>query len=278
MSASANQSLLTNGQYRRLPVISASRRFVYGAHPSQFGDLFLPAAPGPHPVAVLVHGGCWQAAYGLEALGQLAQGMAARGMAVWNIEYRRLGDGGGWPDTFLDVGAALDSLRTLADRFNLDLSRVATAGHSAGGHLALWLAARAKLPAHSPIFAPDPLPITAVISIAGIPDLVAAARRRVCDDAIIALMQGAPESAAHRYRDASPAALTPLGVPHVHIHGRQDAIVPVDLVEAYVEAAVRAGDHADALLLDGAGHFEPVDARTPAGQQVVDSVVRLLTP
>ena len=264
--------------YRRLPVVPASRRFFYGPHPSQFGDLFLPETPGSHPVLVLIHGGCWQAEFGLEALGQLAQAMAAHGVAVWNIEYRRLGEGGGWPATFLDVGAALDFLRTLAESFDLDLVRVASAGHSAGGHLALWLAARAKLPMHSPIFMPNPLAITAVISIAGIPDLAAAAGRRVCDDAIIALMQGAPETAADRYHEASPAALTPLGVPHIHIHGRQDAIVPADLVEAYVEAAVRAGDRAKSLLLDGAGHFEPVDARTPAGQQVIDSVVKLLTP
>jgi len=262
--------------YRRLPVVPASRRFFYGAHPSQFGDLFLPETPGPHPIVTLVHGGCWQAAYGLEALGQLAQAIAAHQVAVWNIEYRRLGDGGGWPHTFLDVGAALDFLRTMADAFSLDLTRVVTAGHSAGGHLALWLATRAKLPAHSPIVTPDPLRVTAVVSIAGIPNLVAAAERRVCDDAIIALMQGAPETTIDRYRDASPAALTPLGVPHMHVHGLQDAIVPVDLTEAYVEAAVRAGDRASTLLLTHAGHFEPVDARTDAGRQVIERIVRML--
>lgn len=266
--------------YRRLPVVPASRRLFYGAHPSQFGDLFLPETPGPHPVLALIHGGCWQEEYGLESLGQLAWAMAAHShelsVAVWNIEYRRLGNGGGWPATFQDVGAALDFLPTLANTFHLDLERVVSAGHSAGGHLALWLAARTKLPTHSPIFAPNPLRVVAVVSIAGIPDLVAAAGRRVCDDAIIALMQGAPDVAADHYQDASPAALTPLGVPHLHVHGRQDAIVPVELVEAYVEAAVRAGDRASTLLLENAGHFEPVDARTDAGQQVIDSVVRLL--
>lgn len=259
-------------------MISAGRRFFYGAHRSQFGELFLPKTQGLHPVAVLVHGGCWQAEYGLEALGQLAQAIAAHHVAVWNIEYRRLGDGGGWPHTFWDVGAALDFLRTLADTFPLDLRRVVTAGHSAGGHLALWLAARAKLPEHSAIFTPDPLRISAVVSIAGIPDLAAAAHRRVCDDAVFALMQAAPDAAAGRYHDASPAALTPLGVPHVHVHGQQDAIVPVDLAKAYVEAATRAGDCASLLLLENAGHFEPVDARTVSGQQVINCVVKLLAP
>ncbi|MCL4830590.1 MAG: alpha/beta hydrolase [Caldilinea sp.] len=276
MGDCSGQALLTVDDYRRLPVVSASRRFFYGAHPSQFGDLFLPETQGPHPVAVLVHGGCWQAEYGLAALGQLAQAIAVHNVAVWNIEYRRLGDGGGWPHTFLDVGAALDFLRTLAEPFSLDLHHVVTAGHSAGGHLALWLAARARLSPHSLLAAPDPLRVDAVVSIAGIPDLIAAARRRVCDDAISALMQGAPEAAADRYHDASPAALTPLGVPHLHVHGRQDTIAPVDLVEAYVEAAILAGDHASTLLLEKAGHFEPVDARTGAGQRVIESVVKLL--
>ncbi len=276
MGDCSGQALLTVDDYRRLPVVSAGRRFFYGAHPSQFGELFLPETSGPHPVLTLIHGGCWQAEYGLEALGQLAQAIAAHNAAVWNIEYRRLGDGGGWPHTFLDVGAALDFLRTLAEPFNLDLQHVVTAGHSAGGHLALWLAARARLSAHSPIAAPDPLRVAAVVSIAGIPDLVAAAHRRVCDDAISALMQGAPDAAADRYGHASPAALTPLGVPHVHVHGRRDAIVPVDLIEAYVKAADHAGDCAKLLLIENCGHFEPVDARTEAGRQVIESVVRLL--
>jgi acetyl esterase/lipase len=274
----SGQTLLTVDDYRRLPLVPASRRFFYGAHPSQFGNLFLPETPGPHPVLALIHGGCWQAEYGLEALGQLAQAIAVYNIVVWNIEYRRLGDGGGWPTTFLDVGAALDFLCPLAEAFNLDLRRVVSAGHSAGGHLALWLAARAKLADHSPIFAPNLLRVVGVVSIAGIPDLVAAARQRVCDDAIVALMQGAPDVAADRYQDASPAALIPLGVPHLHVHGRRDAIVPADLVEAYVEAAIRAGDRASMLLLEDAGHFELVDARTDAGRQVIDSVVKLLAP
>jgi pimeloyl-ACP methyl ester carboxylesterase len=132
------------------------------------------------------------------------------------------------------------------------------------------LAARAKLSTQSPLFTPDPLPLRGALSIAGIPDLVAAARRGVCDGAIAELIGGAPHEVPDRYACASPAALTPLGVPHVHLHGRNDAIVPLDLVEAYAQFAVQAGDDARLVALDNTGHFEPVDARTPAGRRVIE--------
>jgi acetyl esterase/lipase len=281
LSTPGNRSLLTTEDYRRLTIVPASRRCVYGAHPSQFGDLFLPdfpqfTAPVRRPVLVLIHGGCWMAAYGLEPLGQLAQAFTTRGVAVWSIEYRRLGDGGGWPDTFRDVGAATDFLRTLADEHALDLRRVVAAGHSAGGHLALWLAGRAHLAADSPIFTPNPLPVHGVVSIAGIPDLTAAAELAVCDDAILQLMGGVPDDLSERYASASPAALTPLGVPHVHVHGCKDAIVPIALVEAYVASAVQAGDLASLVSLSEAGHFEPVDAQTESCAHVLDAVLQLL--
>jgi len=258
-------------------VVSASRRSVYGAHPSQFGELFLPTAPGPHPVVILIHGGCWRAEYGLEPLGQLAQAIADCGAAVWSIEYRRLGEGGGWPATFLDVGAALDHLRTLAGEHALDLRRVVTAGHSAGGHLALWLAGRWKLPAQSPLYTPNPLPVHGVVSLAGIPDLAAAAAQEVCGSAVSELIGGLPSTLADRYADASPAALTPLGIPHVHVHGREDDIVPLALVEQYAAAAHCAGDRATLEVLAGAGHFELVDAQTHAGGRVIAAVLALLT-
>lgn len=268
-------SLLTVADYRRLPVAPPSRRSVYGAHPAQFGDLFLPATAGTHRVLVLIHGGCWRAEYGLAPLGQLAQAIADHGVAVWSIEYRRLGEGGGWPQTFLDAGAALDHLRTLASEHALDLHHVVAAGHSAGGHLALWLAARVKLPAHSPLYTPDPLPVSGVVSLAGIPDLAAAASLKVCDDAIEALIGATVAQRKERYADASPAALTPLGVPHLHIHGRRDEIVPLALVKQYVAAAVQAGDRATLEVMPDAGHFELVDARTAAGRRVVQACLGL---
>jgi acetyl esterase/lipase len=275
LSEPGHQSLLTVKDYRRLPAVSASRRCFYGAHPDHFGDLFLPATPGPHRVLVLIHGGCWRAEYGLEPLSQLAQAIADRGVAVWSIEYRRLGEGGGWPETFHDAGAALDHLRILAGDHPLDIHHVVTAGHSAGGHLALWLAARARLPAHSPLYVPEPLPVSGVVSLAGIPDLVVAAEQKVCDSNVEELIGGPPALYRERYADASPAALTPLGVPHIHIHGREDAIVPVELVAQYVATAVHAGDYATMEVLPNVGHFELVDARTTAGRRVVEVCVRL---
>lgn len=150
-------TLLTVDDYKRLPVEPGDYRHPYGRDRYQFADLFLPPTPGPYPVLVLVHGGCWRAEHGLEPIGQLARAAAERGIAVWNVEYRRLGNGGGWPATLHDVGAAVDHLRAVALRRNLDLSRVVAAGHSAGGHLALWLAGRRRLPVHSPLFMPNPL-------------------------------------------------------------------------------------------------------------------------
>ncbi len=267
-------SLLTVTDYCQLAPGFPSRRYRYGPHPSQFADLFLPAAAGPSPLVLLVHGGCWQAAYGLEPLGQLAAALAARGVAVWSIEYRRIGEGGGWPQTLQDVAAASDFLPTVAADHRLDLQRVVAVGHSAGGQLALWLAGRRQLAAGTPLFQPAPLAVQGVLSLAGIPDLRHAAERQVCGDAVAQLLGGDAASVADRYAAASPAALTPLGVPHVHIHGQQDTLVPLDLVAAYVEQAQAQGDPARLTVLPAAGHFDLVAAHTPAGMHVVDELLR----
>jgi alpha/beta superfamily hydrolase len=159
------------------------QRFAYGPEAGQSAELWLPRghAGGPLPVAVLVHGGCWVSDYpGAELVAWLADALRAQGVAVWSITYRRVGlerntMGGGYPATFLDAGAALDYLRVVAPGHGLDLSRVVTTGHSAGGHLALWLAARPRLPADSPLRVAAPLPVKAVVSLAGLPELPYAA-------------------------------------------------------------------------------------------------------
>src|SRR5262245_48319205 len=168
---SSSSKLLTVDDYLRLPSIPADHRLSYGSDPAHFGDLYLPSQPGPHPVVVLVHGGCWRAQYDLAPLGQLCVALVGEGLAVWNVEYRRLGNGGGWPTTFLDVAAAADALGGIAGQYGLDLARVVVMGHSAGGHLALWLAGRRRLPPESPLFAAAPLPLRGVVAIAGVPDL-----------------------------------------------------------------------------------------------------------
>jgi acetyl esterase/lipase len=170
--------------YLKLPAVAADHRLAYGQAVDQFGDLYLPSTPGPHPVAVLLHGGCWQAKYDLQPLGNLCHALRAGGLAVWSLEYRRLGAGGGWPTTFQDVAAGSDFLRNLAPRFALDLSRVVAVGHSAGGHLALWLAGRHCLPPDSLLFGERPLQLAGVVALAGIPDLAAAAQWNICNNAL----------------------------------------------------------------------------------------------
>ena len=134
---------MSAGDVLALPRPEAQHRIAYGPGPQQFGELRLPDGAGPHPVVIVVHGGCWLAEYDLGYMSSLAAALTADGVATWSIEYRRVGDdGGGWPGTFDDVGAAADHLREIAAEHELDLERVVAVGHSAGGHLALWLAAR----------------------------------------------------------------------------------------------------------------------------------------
>jgi acetyl esterase/lipase len=146
---------------------------AYGSGPQQFVELWLPRTKGPHPVVLLVHGGCWLSELpGLELMDPMAQALRDKGLAVWNIEYRRIGaQGGGYPATFLDASAAADALPANAAKYGLDLHHVVAVGHSAGGHLAMWLAARRHLPASSPLRATNPLAIHGVVSLAGILDL-----------------------------------------------------------------------------------------------------------
>lgn len=266
---------LTVDDYLRLPFVPPDGELRYGPGREAFGHLYLPAAAGPHPVAVVLHGGCWEAGYGLRPLGSLCAALASEGIAAWNLEFRRVGNGGGWPGTFEDVAAGADFLRTVARANNLDLGRVVALGHSAGGHLALWLAARHRLPGESVLVSRSPLPVQGVVSLAGIADLEAGFRLKLCGDAIEALLGGTPVRFPDRYRHASPAGLLPLGMPHEHIVGSEDTIVPPDHVRAFVEAASLAGDAAHLVVLAGIGHFEPVAPSSPAWPVVREAVRKL---
>src|SRR4051812_21943051 len=147
--------------YMSQPQAPADLRIAYGTEPAQVIDLFLPKGRGPHPVVILLHGGCFLAEYkGLAETSGIAVDLARRGYAVWNVEYRKLGEpGAGYPGTFQDVASAVDALRAQAPKYGLDLRRVIAIGHSAGGHLALWAASRGRLPAQSPLHIADPLKI-----------------------------------------------------------------------------------------------------------------------
>lgn len=253
-------------------------RIPYGEAPQKFGDLRLPTGDtgGPYPIVIVIHGGYWRARYDLGYFGAACGALAQAGLATWNIEYRRIGDpGGGWPGTFADVAAAADALRPLAARYPLDLGRALALGHSAGGHLALWLAARPRLPADSPLWRADPLPIHGVVSLAGVADLRRAWELRLSDNATEALMGGGPAQVPDRYASGSPFELAPLGVPQILFHGTSDTSVPFEISQRYAERAQALGDEARLVAQEGADHFDPVDPFTAEWRAVQDALLAL---
>lgn len=221
--------LMTPRDLDALPSEPPDRRIAYGPDSSQHGELRLPVGSGPHPVAVLIHGGCFRAG-SLRYLGQMGDALESKGVATWNIEYRRLGEpGAGWPGTYLDVARGIDHLRTIAAEHALDLRRVVVVGHSAGGHLAMWSAARARLPAASPLYVPNPLTVRGVVNLAGPVDMTVHIREyeTLCRDTVITkLLGGTPSSVPERYAHASPKALLPLGVPQLVVIGTYEDFVP----------------------------------------------------
>ena len=260
----------------------ADHRIAYGSGPLQFGELWLPPkGRGPLPVLVLIHGGCWRSDLpGLELTDHLAGAFRAEGVAVWNIEYRRIGEqGGGYPTTFKDVAAGVDHLRRLAPAYNLDLNRVVLAGHSAGGHLALWAAARGRTPQASPLRQERPLPVRGVVTLAGINDLAAyrASGPAACGgpETIDALV-GAARRRGDVFADTSPAALLPIGVPTTVVSGALDPIVPPRFGRDYAAAAAGRGDRVGERTIPGAGHFELIDPTSPAWAEVRRAVLQRL--
>ena len=272
-SISAQQ--LTFEDIKRLPVPGGGQRFSYGSDPFQFGELRLPEGRGPHPVVIVIHGGCWYSEYDLNQLGNFNGRLTELGVATWSLEYRRIGNpGGGWPGTFADVAQGADHLRVLARTFPLDLNRVIVIGHSAGGHLALWLAARHRLPAASALYSKEPLKVRGVVSLAGITDL--RRFRPNCRDAVTKLLGGSPEEVAERYEQTSPIELLPLGVKQRLILGAVDGIVPAELGNSYQTAARKKGDRVDLTLVAGAGHFDLIASQSFAWPAVVEAIRSLL--
>lgn len=272
--------LMTPFDLQALPSDAPDRRIAYGSDPSQYGELRLPRGSGPHPVAILVHGGCFKAEYAtLQDLAPMADALKAAGIASWNVEYRRLGQaGGGWPGTYLDVGNAVDHLRTFADQYSLDLRRVVIVGHSAGGHLAMWAAARARVPRDSDLHVADPLSVRGVLDLAGPIDLTmnVAGYEALCRDAVITRLVGGPPAAVpERYAQASALKLLPLGIPQVILTGEHEEFVPRPIAEAYVRAANEAGDPARLIVMPDAGHFEIASPRAATWPRV-SSVIRAL--
>jgi acetyl esterase/lipase len=254
-----------------LPPRLPDARREYGPDPSQFGELRLPhgAPGGPWPVVCVVHGGYYRARYDLSYMTHLSSALTEDGVATWTLEYRRLGEpGGGWPGTFRDVSDAFDVLRTLQ---HVDPSRVIALGHSAGGHLALWLANRPL-----ELSAPDPLAITGVVALAPVADLERASKLQLSGSVVDELMGGTPSQNPERYALVSPIQRVPSGVPQIVIHGTADTDVPFELSERYVTAARAAGDPAELVSLPGVDHFAPIDPRAQAFTATREAVLRLV--
>lgn len=259
---------MTLQEYMALGGPAPTLHVAYGAAPSQFAELFVPAGDGPFPVALIVHGGCWCKEYaGISQMRNIAGDLQRQGVAVWNIEYRRFDEeGGGYPGMYLDVSTAVDLLRSLAAEWRLDLSRVVLVGHSAGGHLAQWAASRARLPRSSPLFVDDPLPVATVISLGGLADLRNEEQliKTSCERDIVQLAGRASAARPDIFSDTSPVELLPSGVRTVLIHGEFDTISPLRAGQDYARRAQAAGDQAEVIVLPGGSHFDEVAATSPS--------------
>ncbi|HEV3306675.1 MAG TPA: alpha/beta fold hydrolase [Candidatus Sulfotelmatobacter sp.] len=225
----------------------ADARVTYGSDGNQFVDLRMPKGKGPHPVAICLHGGFWRAKYDLEYLGHLCAALTAKGIATANVEYRRVGNaGGGWPGTFADIRAAYQFLTQSASRYGFDTGRVIVLGHSAGGQLALCLAARET-------------GVKAAISLAGVVDLKRAYELHLSNDAVVEFLGGTPAEVADHYREADPMKLA-IGARQFAVHGSADDIVPPSFSKDYVKA--KAKEDARLVMIAEAGHFDLVDPRS----------------
>ena len=267
------------------PVLPADHRIHYGSGPCHFGDLWLPAKmSGPPPVIVFVHGGWWKSKYELGYAGYICDALKRAGIACWTLEYRRVGStGGGWPTTFQDVAAGFEYLKEVANQYPLDLSRVYTMGHSAGGHLAFWLAGRYHIDPNSEVAHPQPvLSLKGAIALAGAVGLQLTIEQSGDGifahdrDEVFALMGGTPEQFGERYRAGDPAALLPLAAPQLLIQGTRDNQIPPQLPAEWVKLAHSRGSVASVNIIPEADHFDVVDPESKAWPQVLQSIRSLV--
>ena len=266
---------ITFAELAALPAPAADHRVAYGAEAEQTGELRLPQGSGSVPIVVLIHGGCWLQAYDVAHTRPLAAALASAGYAVWSPEYRRVGGAGGFPATFVDVAAAVDSVRMLARRFpRLDTARTVLAGHSAGGHLALWAAARAPGDVlGGAAVAAAPVRPAGVVSLAGITDLAAyGAGTGSCNGPVASLLGGTPADVPARYAATSPVERPP-AVPVRVVHGAADPIVPL----AQGEALARVAPGRVSLdTVPGAGHFDVVAPHGPSFDALLRAIRAIL--
>jgi len=246
------KDVMTASALANFPNPAADQIIFYGDNKLQFSELRLPAGQGPHPVIVLIHGGCWLTQYDIFHIRKLAAAYAKAGIATWSIEYRRVGDpGGGWTGTFDDVAAAADSLNKSAEKYNLDLNQAIVAGHSAGGHLAIWLANR-------PVKWLEGFKPKAVLALAPAADLAHLHDKAVCGNVVDKLMGGSPEEFPERYELASGTQRLPLAVPQHIVIGKHDINwAPVGY--KYINDAKQKGNDPEVYIAEESGHFEMID-------------------
>ena len=262
-----------------------AQHIIYGSDPLQVGELRLPATQGPHPVAIVIHGGCWAAKLGnwdprsiaMDNMRPLAAALTKQGIATWNVEYRRLDNpGGGWPGTFQDIADATDVLRTLSKQYSLDLTRVVVIGHSAGGHLAFWSAARPNLAKTSELYTSKPLLLKGAINLDGPANLKAVFvhQQAICNRPVMTeLMGGSPEAQSQRYQDASPIELLPLRVAQMYFVSQK----LVDHATQYAEAAEKSGDKIKVFIFPTASHFDFIDPEAETWPSILAGVQQLLS-
>jgi len=243
---------------------------AYGAAPQQFGELWVPAGDKAAPLVVLIHGGCWQSAYDIEHVRPAATALRQAGYAVWAIEYRRIGDAGGaWPGTFEDVALAIDHLDWLLEAEKMEPRSCIFMGHSAGGQLALWAAARSHFPAGHSFHSPTARKPEAIFGLAAITDMRTYAQGESdCEQSTVELL-GTSAEYPDRYEAVSPIELLPLGVPSLLAQGTEDPIVPPAQAELFHERAEEVGAASQLLRLPGAGHFDLIHPRTDAWRAIL---------
>ncbi len=273
--------LLQPADINALPLRDNGTRMAYGSDSLQFGELRIPGGPGPHPLVIVLHGGCWYSPYAsARNSAPLAEALTDAGMATWNVEYRRYDHpGGGWPGTFADVAKATDFVRELAKSHALDTTRIVAIGHSAGAQLAAWLPTRSRHRADSPLYAQAPLTVHGVVSLGGVMDMAEYQTRQLqtCGNpAVESVLGGLPATVPERYAAVSPAQRLPLGVPHVHVSGARDRIATPAAVESFAAAARAKGDQVRVVTVDGLGHHDVMAPQTAGGQAAIHAVRQLL--
>ncbi len=269
-----------DGSGNRLKLASSpgTVRVAYGREMYQYGDLRRPEGTGPYPLLVVFHGGFWRSVYTLENINPFCSALVNCGYAVWNVEYRRIGNwGSGWPGTFQDIAAAIGYLDQLVDDGSIDLERVVLVGHSSGGTMALWAAALLAGQAPKDFLRPQLPPLKGVISLAGISDLRRAWEQVIQFRVVQRVLGGPPAQYPERYEAASPIELLPFHTPQILIHGLRDTNVPYEMSQCYALAAQASGDPVSLISLPDIGHGELVEPKSHAWAKISQSVADLLS-